>query len=85
MSITVTEEEFEKIQKTLTALNMRCFNARQAEKKWRLQCEELLKVNTRLEREIKKYKQQEADKLSGFLSIGAVHVPKIDRNYKFKE
>ena len=49
------------------------------------QLRELLVVNNRLEKEIKKYKQQDANKLAGFLSIGAVYEPKIDRTYKFKE
>jgi hypothetical protein len=49
------------------------------------QLKELLVANNRLEKEIKQYKQQEANKLAGFLSIGAVYEPKIDRTYKFKE
>jgi hypothetical protein len=49
------------------------------------QLKELLVVNNRLEKEIKQYKQDEASKLSGLLSIGVVYKPKIDRNYKFKE
>ena len=49
------------------------------------QLKELLVVNNRLEKEIKSLKNTEAKNLAGFLSIGAVYEPKIDRNYKFKE
>jgi hypothetical protein len=58
---------------------------REDKKVWQNQLRELIVVNTRLEKEIKKYKQQEANKLAGFLSIGAVYEPEIDRTYKFKE
>ena len=82
MNIVITEEELREYKAAIWGLRKRVAQEHQKQKRWRLQCEELLKVNTRLEREIKKYKQQEADKLSGFLSLGAVYIPKIDRNYK---
>jgi hypothetical protein len=79
----MTEQETIKdLSNAIHALRRKLIQKHNLQKKWRLQCEELLKVNTRLEKEIKKYKQEEANKLSGFLSIGAIHTPKIDRKYK---
>jgi hypothetical protein len=49
---------------------------------WKLKCNHLLRVNTRLEKEIKDLNEK---KFVGLLGIGNVHEPKIDRNYKFKE
>jgi len=78
-------EEIECLENKLFKLNGKLIQIRSLNKKLRLQIKEVLIVNNRLEKEIKKYKQQEANKLSGFLSIGAVYEPKIDRTYKFKE
>ena len=85
MNITITEEEYREFKAAIFGLRKKCAQKHQDQKRWRLQCEELIKVNVRLEKEIKKYKQLEADKLAGFLSLGAIHVPKINRDYKFKE
>jgi len=79
------EEIIKDLRNAIHVLRRKLIQKHNMQKKWRLQCEELLKVNTRLEKEVKKFKQQESNKLAGFLSIGAVYEPKIDRNYKFKE
>ena len=81
----ISEEHYEALNNAIGALRRKVLAKHNAQKKWRLQCEELLIVNNRLEKEIKQYKQQEANKLAGFLSIGAVYEPEIDRTYKFKE
>ena len=60
-----------------------CF--RKERKALHKQLKELLVANNRLEKEIKQYKQEEANKLSGLLSLGVVYTPKINRDYKFKE
>ena len=81
----ISEEHYEALNNAINALRRKVAEKHKAQKKWRLQCEQLLIVNNRLEKEIKQYKQQESNKLAGFLSIGAVYEPKIDRTYKFKE
>ena len=78
-------EEIECLENKLFKLTGKLIQIRSLNKKLRLQIKEVLIVNNRLEKEIKQYKQQEANKLAGFLSIGAVYEPKIDRTYKFKE
>ena len=78
-------EEIECLKNSVHKITRKFLQVRLINKKLRLQIKEVLIVNNRLEKEIKKYKQQEANKLSGFLSIGAVYEPKIDRTYKFKE
>ena len=81
----IAEEEYEALNNAIHALRRKFLDVRLLNKKLRLQIKEVLIANNRLEKEIKQYKQQEANKLSGFLSIGAVYEPKIDRTYKFKE
>ena len=49
---------------------------------WKLKCNLLLRANNRLEKENKELNEK---KFVGFLGIGNVHEPKINRNYKFKE
>ena len=55
---------------------------RQDKKVWQKQLKELIVVNTRLEKELKKYKESDAKTLVGFLNLGNDYKPKIDRNYK---
>jgi DNA repair ATPase RecN len=78
-------EEIECLENKLFKLTGKLIQIRNLNKKLRLQIKEVLIVNNKLEKEVKQFKQQEANKLAGFLSIGAVYEPKIDRTYKFKE
>jgi len=78
-------EEIEELKNKIEKLKKRFWQVRTLNKNLRLQIKEVLIANNRLEKEIKQYKQDEANKLSGLLSIGAVYKPKIDRTYKFKE
>jgi len=78
-------EEIESLKNSVFKITRKFLQVRLINKKLRLQIKELLIVNNRLEKEIKNLKNTEAKNLAGFLSIGAVYEPKIDRNYKFKE
>jgi hypothetical protein len=75
-------EEIESLKNSFIKLTRKFLQVRTINKNLRLQIKELLIVNNRLEKEIKQYKQEEANKLAGFLSIGAVYEPKIDRTYR---
>ena len=80
------EEQYKQIietlQKELNSFNYRLKKATDLQKKWRERGEQLLIANNRLEKEIKELKKLEAKKMSGFLKIGAIYEPKIDRDYK---
>jgi len=78
-------EEIEELKNKIEKLKKKFWQVRTLNKNLRLQIKEVLIANNRLEKEIKQYKQDEANKLSGLLSIGVVYKPKIDRDYKFKE
>jgi len=78
-------EETEFLKNSVYKITRKFLQARLINKKLRLQIKELLIVNNRLEKEIKNLKNTEAKNMAGFLSIGAVYEPKIDRTYKFKE
>jgi hypothetical protein len=78
-------EETESLKNSVYKITRKFLQVRLINKKLRLQIKELLIVNNRLEKEIKNLKNTEAKNLAGFLSIGAVYEPKIDRTYKFKE
>jgi hypothetical protein len=78
-------EETESLKNSVHKITRKFLQVRLINKKLRLQIKELLIVNNRLEKEIKNLKNTEAKNLAGFLSIGAVYEPKIDRTYKFKE
>ena len=78
-------EETESLKNSVYKITRKFLQVRLINQKLRLQIKELLIVNNRLEKEIKNLKNTEAKNLAGFLSIGAVYKPKIDRNYKFKE
>jgi hypothetical protein len=78
-------EETETLKNSVYKITRKFLQVRTINKNLRFQIKELLIVNNRLEKEIKNLKNTEAKNLAGFLSIGAVYEPKIDRTYKFKE
>ena len=77
-------EKNEKLQRKCDGLEQSFFTARTQLKAWKEKCAILLETNTKLERQIKAIKKEEAKKLSGFLKLGSDHQPIIDRTYKGK-